>query len=387
MEDDAPPKKSVAELAGKFKAHAPPIPMGTDGSKPVRRRPPRTLQLPKTTAQGQVDEEKPISPSLHPAKTKRNSALIEKLQANLALSPCSLLPSPKSPGLRLLPPSFTPTSPCSPTPPVTTVTPTSPVSRAPLPRSLSEEETPATFEVPATPTEGSLLPSINKGRARLSIRRRPPSRRHRKSSGEEGDGATGEETPLTTSDDPEAKVGEEEKGEEEEVFEKEVEEKDGKRADTTLSTKAKIETGSSIPANSQQQITTTDSSTTDTDPLEKTKSEKTLEPQREERQERQTGEERQEDRQTAEERQKGEEVKESRGEEVKDCGQGCGGGEEKEKGRESCSVEESSTEREKEEGEELACKEKEGERDTDCNEEKVRKVFFHVHGALFNPIE
>ncbi|XP_036806140.1 capZ-interacting protein isoform X2 [Oncorhynchus mykiss] len=274
MEEDAPPKKSVAELAGKFKAHAPPFPTGTDGSnKPVRRRPPRTLHLPKTTAQGQVDEEKPISPSLHPAKTKRNSALIEKLQ----------------------------------------------------------------------------------GRARLSIRRRPPSRRHRKSSGEEGDGVTGEEMPLTTPDDPEAKVGEEEKGEGEEVFEKEVEEKDGERADTTMYTKEKIETGSSTPANSQQQIATTDRSTTDPDPLEKTKSEKTLE--------RQTGEERQEDRQT------GEEATGSRGEEVKDCGQGCGG-EEKEKGRETCSVEESSTEREKEEGEELACKEKEGERDTDCNEEK-----------------
>ncbi|XP_035646350.1 capZ-interacting protein-like [Oncorhynchus keta] len=365
MEEDAPPKKSVAELAGKFKAHAPPFPTGTDGSnKPVRRRPPRTLQLPKTTAQGQVDEEKPISPSLHPAKTKRNSALIEKLQANLALSPCSLLPSPKSPGLRLLPPSFTST--CSPIPPVTTVTPTSPVSSAPLPRSLSKEETPATFEVPATPTDGSLLPSINKGRARLSIRRRPPSRRHRKSSGEEGDGVTGEEMPLTTPDDPEAKVGEEEKGEGEEVFEKEVEEKDGERADTTMSTKAKIETGSSTPVNSKEQIATTDRSTTDTDPLEKTKSEKTLEPQREERQ---TGEERQEDRQIAEERQTGEEATGSRGEEVKDCVQGCGG-EEKEKGRETCSVEESSTEREKEEGEELACKEKEGERDTDCNEEK-----------------
>uniref|UniRef100_A0AAZ3NX16 FAM21/CAPZIP domain-containing protein n=1 Tax=Oncorhynchus tshawytscha TaxID=74940 RepID=A0AAZ3NX16_ONCTS len=314
-------------------------------NKPVRRRPPRTLQLPKTTAQGEVDEEKPISPSLHPAKTKRNSALIEKLQANLALSPCSLLPSPKSPGLRLLPPSFTST--CSPIPPVT---PTTPVSRAPLLRSLSKEETPATFEVPATPTDGSLLPSINKGRARLSIRRRPPSRRHRKSSGEEGDGVTGEEIPLTTPDDPEAKVGEEEKGEGEEVFEKEVEEKDGERADTTMSTQEKIETGSSTPANSKQQIDTTDRSTTDTDPLEKTKSEKTLEPQREERQ-------------------TGEEATGSRGEVVKDCVQGCGG-EEKEKGRETCSMEESSTEREKEEGEELTCKEKEGERDTDCNEEK-----------------
>uniref|UniRef100_A0A4W5P4N0 Duboraya n=1 Tax=Hucho hucho TaxID=62062 RepID=A0A4W5P4N0_9TELE len=249
--------------------------------------------------------QKPISPSLHPAKTKRNSALIEKLQANLALSPCSLLPSPKSPGLRLLPPSFTPTSPCSPTPPVTTVTPTSPVSRALLHRSLSAEETPATFEIPATPSEGSLLPSINKGRARLSIRRRPPSRRYRKSSGEEAEGVTGEETPLTKPDDPAAKVGEEEKGEGEEVFEKEEEEKEGERADTTLSTKAKIETGSPSPANSQQQIATTDSSTTDTDPLEKTKSDKTLEPQRQERQERQerqTGEERQE-RQTGEERQ------------------------------------------------------------------------------------
>ncbi|XP_029925044.1 duboraya [Myripristis murdjan] len=186
MEDEAPAKRSVAELAGRFSS-APPDATGSKAEPPVRRRPPRTLQLPKPAEQ----HETPAAVT-SPVKAKRNSALIEKLQANLAVSP--MLTSPKSPGLKLLPPSFVPPSPCS----VAVVTPTSPCVSAPA---KSEEEGPASFEAPPTAVEGSILQSINKGRARHSIRRRPPSRRHRKSSsGEEVD------TPLLSPSDPEAKT-------------------------------------------------------------------------------------------------------------------------------------------------------------------------------------
>ncbi|XP_072231255.1 duboraya [Leuresthes tenuis] len=167
MEEEAPSRRSVAELAGRFKGSAPPNNKpGNEAEKPVRRRPPRTLQLPK--AHGDDQEASPGVTS--PVKAKRNSALIEKLQANLALSPTA--PPLKSPGLRGLPLPFTPPSPGSALPTAvttsSTTTPTSPV--------------PASFEDPPSAAEGTLLSSINKGRARVSIRRRPPSRRHRKSS-------------------------------------------------------------------------------------------------------------------------------------------------------------------------------------------------------------
>ncbi|XP_071369654.1 duboraya, partial [Centroberyx affinis] len=203
-----------------------------ENAKPVRRRPPRSLQLPKP--QGDDQEKAPGALSPLPVKVKRNSALIEKLHANLALSPSALLPSPKSPGLRLLPPSFIPPSPCNPVTTVTpTVTPTSPVSAAASHR--SEEEGPASFEAPPTATEGSILPSVNKGRARLSIRRRPPSRRNRKSSsGDDVGVATGEkDTPLSSPGDPEAKTaGEEEEGKDGEVFNKEVNAEEVKKEET-----------------------------------------------------------------------------------------------------------------------------------------------------------
>ncbi|KAM9728238.1 duboraya, partial [Menidia menidia] len=170
MEDEAPPRPSVAELAGRFRGSAPQsAPPRTEAEKPVRRRPPRTLALPPR------DPEPP--PAAGGPPIKRNSALIEKLQANLALSPTA--PPLKSPGPRQSP--------------VAMATPASPTGPA-----HAEEEGPASFEAPPTAKDGNLLSSFNKGRARLSIRRRPPSRRHRKSSSEEGGG------------------GEEERGEEEE---------------------------------------------------------------------------------------------------------------------------------------------------------------------------
>ncbi|XP_068601138.1 duboraya [Brachionichthys hirsutus] len=184
MEEDASSRRSVAELAGRFKDSAPPHDAAGQGTeKPVRRRPPRSLQLPKT----QDQEEPPDVISPLPAKAKRNSALIERLQANLALSPSALLPSPKSPGFRVLPPVFPHTSPSS-TPGTSGPTSPSPVAASPI----SEEEGPVSFEAPPTVEDWSILSNSNiKGRARHSIRRRPPSRRHRQSS-------SGEEVSIAT---------------------------------------------------------------------------------------------------------------------------------------------------------------------------------------------
>ncbi|XP_058884632.1 capZ-interacting protein-like isoform X1 [Acipenser ruthenus] len=178
--EDKPVKKSVAELAGKFKGQAIPSPAGKDvqqNNRVNRRRPPSSLALHDTKKEsGQSEEEKGATnaSSLSLKVKTKNSPLIEKLQANLALSPNALLPSPKSPGLKLHPSSFPFASPSS--------TPSSPGVR-----SHSSEEASASFDKPA---EGTVLHNINKGRARLSIKRRPPSRKLRKSSSEEPTGKT-----------------------------------------------------------------------------------------------------------------------------------------------------------------------------------------------------
>ncbi|XP_041835371.1 duboraya [Melanotaenia boesemani] len=184
FKEEAPSRRSVAELAGRFKDSGPP--QKNEAEKPVRRRPPRTLQLPKL--HGDELEAPPDVTSPQPPKAKRNSALIEKLQANLTLSPTG--PPLKSPGLRVLPLAFTPPSPGSAPGTMATMssstTPTSPVSTSQL------TEGPASFEAHPTAVEGNILTSINKSRARVSIRRRPPSRRHRKSSsGDEVGGDVG----------------------------------------------------------------------------------------------------------------------------------------------------------------------------------------------------
>uniref|UniRef100_A0A3Q2PGI0 CapZ-interacting protein n=1 Tax=Fundulus heteroclitus TaxID=8078 RepID=A0A3Q2PGI0_FUNHE len=171
MEKEAPPRRSVAELAGKFKGPAP-QPHGAAGNqadKAVRRRPPRTLPLPNA----HTDLAQPPSGAASPPKARRNSALIEKLQANLTLVSPTAAPL-KSPGLKMLPPGFPPAVPMVTT--SSTTTPTSPAPASPL------TESPTSFEAPPSAGDGNILQSINKGRARVSIRRRPPSRRHRKSS-------------------------------------------------------------------------------------------------------------------------------------------------------------------------------------------------------------
>ncbi|XDV38762.1 hypothetical protein PO909_008104, partial [Leuciscus waleckii] len=169
QENSVVKKRSVAELAGKFSC---PKPHTTDAevNKPVRRRPPRSLLLPASNDAAQGQDEKGAE-TVSPRKN-RNSALIEKLQV-------WPLPFPKSQGVLKLPvPSFSPGSPSSPSSPPITVTP-------------KQEETPASFE---NPTEGTVLKSIIKGRARHSIKRRPPSRRNRKSSADEEEDKTASAT-------------------------------------------------------------------------------------------------------------------------------------------------------------------------------------------------
>uniref|UniRef100_A0A667Z8L7 FAM21/CAPZIP domain-containing protein n=1 Tax=Myripristis murdjan TaxID=586833 RepID=A0A667Z8L7_9TELE len=132
------------------------------------------------------------------------------LQANLALSPTALLPSPKSPEVKLQPAPLSPTAPCSPQSP--TLRPS---------QQSSEDEDAVSFE---TPPEGTTLPSINKTRARLSFKRRPPTRQHRRSAGEEAAGFGSSLSPSELSNTKE-------NGDRDHVFESPEEEaEDGQQA-------------------------------------------------------------------------------------------------------------------------------------------------------------
>lgn len=164
---------SVAQLAGKFQpSHSGnEIPI----NKPIRRKPPCSLPLhthkPELGHNGELKQSPNAS---HPPRVKvKSSPLIEKLQANLAFAPASLLPgaSPKSPGLKIM------TSPFH-SPPST------PISPQVQSYSSESDEMPVSFD---EPPEGTHLQFYNKVRTRGSIKRRPPSRRFRKSQSEFGD--------------------------------------------------------------------------------------------------------------------------------------------------------------------------------------------------------
>ncbi|KAI5099054.1 hypothetical protein C0J45_11193 [Silurus meridionalis] len=152
-EEASPVKLSVAELAGKFKSH--PLPM------------PRS------------EEKTAVTPQPPPKTKLKNSPLIEKLQAIPILTPSILLNSTKGPEGKQQAAPFCAISPCC---------HQSPNLRPP--QQLSENEVPISFEQPA---EGTTLPNINKCRVRLSFKRRPPTRPHRKSTGDEGVSDTPEE--------------------------------------------------------------------------------------------------------------------------------------------------------------------------------------------------
>ncbi|KAI4883495.1 hypothetical protein NFI96_024959, partial [Prochilodus magdalenae] len=139
----SPVKTSVAELAGKFKGHALPMPMNEE-RKHVRT-PPCSLQLHNQT-DCKSEREKPAVVPPHPIKGKlKSSPLIEKLQANLTLTPTALLPSPKNSETKLQPAPFSPCGSLSPT--------------LQPPQQPGEDEVPVSFEQPA---EGTPLPNINK---------------------------------------------------------------------------------------------------------------------------------------------------------------------------------------------------------------------------------
>ncbi|XP_012584284.1 PREDICTED: capZ-interacting protein isoform X1 [Condylura cristata] len=172
VDDSAPP--SVAQLTGRFREQAATA-KETPASKPTRRKPPCSLPLfPPKVELGQNGEEKPAPNTSHPPKIKvKSSPLIEKLQANLVFNPGTLLPgaSPKSPGLKaMVSPFHSPPS-----------TPSSPGVQS---RASESEEVPVSFD---QPPEGSHLPCYNKVRTRGSIKRRPPSRRFRRSQSDYGD--------------------------------------------------------------------------------------------------------------------------------------------------------------------------------------------------------
>ncbi|XP_037534231.1 capZ-interacting protein [Nematolebias whitei] len=178
--ENSPSKPSVAELAGRLKGHI--LPSSKDE---FRKRPPCSLKL-HNPAQENEESDKSVSPGTVKTKMK-NSAMIEKLQANLALSPTSLLPSSKGPDVKLQPTQLSPTLPQS---------PLSPSLRPP--HLSSEEENPISFD---SPPEGTPLQSFNKNRPRLSVKRRLPTRQHRRSAGEE-EGAAGSEPSPSELDVP-----------------------------------------------------------------------------------------------------------------------------------------------------------------------------------------
>ncbi|NWW89522.1 CPZIP protein, partial [Rhynochetos jubatus] len=176
-EVDKSASPSVAQLAGKFKEQA----ASNTGKevpahKPARRKPPCSLPLYSHKTETSDNDEQKRSPNAHPIpKIKvKSSPMIEKLQANLAFAPAALLPgaSPKSPGLKgLVSPFSTPPS-----------TPSSPGVQS---QPSEANETPVSFD---QPPEGTQLQFYNKVRTRGSIKRRPPSRKFRRSLSEGGDG-------------------------------------------------------------------------------------------------------------------------------------------------------------------------------------------------------
>ncbi|NXB80789.1 CPZIP protein, partial [Donacobius atricapilla] len=173
-EVDKSASPSVAQLAGKFKEQAANTPgKEVPPHKPTRRKPPCSLPLYSHKTETSDNDEQKRSPNACPIpKVKvKSSPMIEKLQANLAFAPAALLPgvSPKSPGLKVLVSPFS-------TPPST---PTSPGAQS------QPSETPVSFD---QPPESTQLQFYNKVRTRGSIKRRPPSRRFRRSLSEHGDG-------------------------------------------------------------------------------------------------------------------------------------------------------------------------------------------------------
>ncbi|KAJ1112605.1 hypothetical protein NDU88_000867 [Pleurodeles waltl] len=164
---------TVAKLAGKFNnPSATAVHKEVPLPKPIRKKPPCSLPLPVTKAElGHNGEEKTAGNALHPQKNKvKSSPIIEKLQGNLMFPPPPGRP-PKSPGFKAMPSPFN-------SPPLT---PDSPNRRS---RYSDSDAVPVGFE---QPPEGAALRGYIKLRTKGSLKRRPPSRKFRKSQTDMGD--------------------------------------------------------------------------------------------------------------------------------------------------------------------------------------------------------
>ncbi|KAM9811718.1 capZ-interacting protein-like [Syngnathus typhle] len=174
--EESPSKLSVAELAGRFKGQIRPMPAAHD-ELPFRRKAPCSLRFPIRDNEESNTNTNGTVPSPIKIRTKSSSSIIERLQANLALSPSTLLPSPKVAEVNRQPDSL----------PLVAAA-TTPLSPTLLPTQLSVEEDeegqgePVGFD---SPPEATSLPNLHKTRVRLSFKRRPPTRQHRRSTGEE----------------------------------------------------------------------------------------------------------------------------------------------------------------------------------------------------------
>ncbi|XP_049582813.1 capZ-interacting protein isoform X2 [Syngnathus scovelli] len=146
---------------------------------PFRRKPLCSLRFPIRDHEEANTNTNGTVPSPIKIRTKNSSSIIERLQANLALSPSTLLPSPKVAEVNR--------QPDSPSLPLVAAA-TTPLSPTLLPTQLSVEEDeegqgePVGFD---SPPEATSLPNFHKTRVRLSFKRRPPTRQHRRSTGEE----------------------------------------------------------------------------------------------------------------------------------------------------------------------------------------------------------
>ncbi|XP_067876313.1 WASH complex subunit 2 isoform X2 [Heterodontus francisci] len=120
-------------------------------------------------------EEKEKPTSTGPIKTKGPSSRIGKLQANLAINPATLLPgaSPKVAGV--MPGSVSPPSPPGLSPSFATSSASGPATGEGISVSLNQ------------PMQVDTLPSVNKSRARVVQKRRPPTRVARRLAAQQSD--------------------------------------------------------------------------------------------------------------------------------------------------------------------------------------------------------
>ncbi|XP_038639204.1 WASH complex subunit 2 [Scyliorhinus canicula] len=119
------------------------------------------------------EKEKPTNAG--PVKTKGPSSRIGRLQANLAINPASLLPG-ASPKVAVVRPGSASPSPSPPSPEVT------PPAFGPL--AAAGEGGGVSFE---EPMQTGILPSVNKSRARVGQKRRPPTRVARRLAAQQSD--------------------------------------------------------------------------------------------------------------------------------------------------------------------------------------------------------